>query len=80
MKAFEVFPYVWLGLVAVFGIIHPIWAVSELRSGKARLSWRGGAIIRDEEPFPYWIAVGSKFLALPLAAFMFWFGLDMLNW
>lgn len=77
---FDIFPYVWLGFVAVFGVIQLIWALYEYRRGEARWGWMGSNYVRSEEPFYYWLAVGGRFVAFVMACFMFWFGLDMLNW
>ena len=37
----------------------------------------GNRVARDEEPFEFWLAVGSKFLMLPVGCFMLWFASDM---
>jgi hypothetical protein len=80
MSAPDLFPYVWLGLVALIGVVSPVWAINDLRQGSARLGWHSGRVSRDEEPFEFWLAVGGKFLALPMSIFMFSMGLEMLKW
>jgi hypothetical protein len=78
MNAPQLFPYVWLGLVALMSLIAPLWAINDLRQGSARLGWYSARVKRDEEPFELWVAVGGKFLALPKGIFMFSLGLEML--
>jgi hypothetical protein len=75
----DLFPYFWLLGVALIGLINVAWAINDLKLGSARMSWWSSRADRKSEPFEFWLAVGGKFAALPIAAFMFWFGLGMLN-
>lgn len=77
---FDIFPYFWLTLVAGIGAVNLVWAYYEFRRGEARWGWMGARYSRNEEPFYYWLAVGGHFVAFVVACFMFWMGLDMLNW
>ena len=76
----DIFPYVWLGFVAIFGIASLIWAIYELRRGSARWGWTGARYTREEEPFYYWMAVLARFAGFVVACFMFYMGLDMFTW
>jgi hypothetical protein len=71
----DAFIYFWMGGVVLMMCIGLAWGLNDLKKGSARLSWVGFGrrVSRNEEPFEYWIAVGSKFLVLPVGAFMLWF-------
>jgi hypothetical protein len=81
MSGPELFPYFWLGMVMIFGLVSVAWGVNDLRRGSARLGqWSSSRVNRDEEPFEFWLAVLGKFGGGIVASFMFYFGLDMLRW
>jgi hypothetical protein len=81
MEHFDIFPYVWLTGVVVMGATSLACAVNDMKVGSARMGyWRGARVKRNEEPFEFWVAVGSKFFASIMACFMFYMGLDMFNW
>lgn len=72
------FAVVWTGLLLLMMVVSVAWAVNDLRTGSARLNMMfGSRVRRDEEPFEFWLAVGSKLLILPVGAFMLWFASDM---
>jgi hypothetical protein len=73
VDAFLVF---WCMLVGLAGITNLAWAINDLKRGSARMHWYGQRVQRREEPFEFWMAVGSKFLAVPVTAFMLWFALS----
>jgi hypothetical protein len=77
---FEIFPYVWLGIVSMFGIVSLIWGFYELRRGSARWGWMGVKYAREDEPFYYWMAVLARFAGFLGACLMFYMGLDMFSW
>ncbi len=66
----------WCSLVALFGIVHFAWGIHDLRRGSSRMGWYRDRVKRDEEPFEFWVAVGSKLLAAPVAVFMIWLALS----
>ena len=74
MNDAQVFQYFWLAMVGVIGMSSLAWAVNDVRSGSARMHWGGARVRRDEEPFEFWMAVGSKTLGVVVAGFMLWFG------
>ena len=77
----ELFPYFWLGMVMLFGLISVAWGINDIQKGSARLGqWSSSRVKRDEEPFEFWLAVVGKFAGGIFACFMFYFGLDMLRW
>lgn len=76
----QIFPFVWLGGVATFGIVSLVWAFYELNRGVARWGWSGARYTRDEEPFYFWLAVLGRFFGFFMACFMFYMGLDMFHW
>jgi hypothetical protein len=76
----DAFPYFWLTMVAVFGLVSLVWGIYELRRGEARWGWTGARYTRVEEPFYFWMAVLGRLAGFVVACFMFWFGLDMLTW
>ena len=58
----------------------PLIAPASRKVGSARMSFYSTRVTREEEPFEFWLAVGSKFLAVPVTVFMFTMGLQMLEW
>ncbi len=44
------------------------------------MSWTGERYDREEEPFYFWMTVLGHIGAFIACCFMFWLGLDMLNW
>ena len=81
MRGSDLFPFVWLTMVTIFGIVSVAWGINDLRSGSARLGqWSAARVRRDEEPFEFWLAVFGKLGGGLVACFMFYFGLDMLRW
>ena len=79
MKSVEPFFIFWCSMVVVITGVNVAWAINDLNRGSARfgLGWRrGDRIDREEEPFEFWLAVGSKFAALPVGIFMIWFALS----
>jgi hypothetical protein len=63
----------WCAMVVLMGAVNLAWGLNDLRRGSARLYWHGTRVEREEEPFEFWLAVGAKFLAVPVTAFMLWF-------
>ena len=79
MKHFDPFIIFWCALVLVITAVNFAWAINDLNRGSARFGWgwRGSdRISREDEPFEFWLAVGSKFAALPVGVFMIWFALS----
>ena len=80
LDAFMIF---WCAMVVLITAVNFAWALNDLNRGSARFGWgwlaRGERVRRDEEPFEFWVAVGSKFLALPVGIFMIWFALTTFN-
>jgi len=76
---FNAFGIFWTGTVVVIMVISLLWAVNDLKRGSARLNFWGFGerVSREDEPFEYWLAVGSKLAALPVGAFMLWFAAGM---
>ena len=66
----------WCVMVFLVGAVNLAWAVHDLRRGSARPSWYGERVEREEEPFEFWVAVGSKLIAVPVTGFMLWFALS----
>ncbi len=77
---FDIFPYLWLGIVGVFSAVNLIWSIYEFRRGEARWGWSGARYLRSEEPFYYWLSVGGRFFGFLVGCAMFWMGLDMFRW
>jgi hypothetical protein len=77
---FDIFPYVWLGGVALLAVTFLVWSIYELRRGEARWGWVGTKVSREEEPFYFWMLVLGRFAGFVMGCFMFWLGLDMLRW
>lgn len=80
---FEIFPYVWLGVVAVIGAFSLAKGVYEFRTGEARARWFGGfsePMSKGDQPFYYWLIVFGDFFGFAMTCFMFWMGLDFLKW
>jgi len=79
MDSFHVFVYLWLGGVALLAVGNLAWAIREGRAGVSEVRYFG-PYFRDDEPFGFWSAVGAKLaIALVLAPFLFWHGLEMLR-
>ena len=76
----SIFPYVWLGVVAVAGVVSVVWGAYELRRGAARWGWSGTQYTREEEPFYFWMAVLGRFAGAIMACLMFYMGLEMSTW
>ena len=72
---FDAFGIFWTGGVLIFTIVSVLWAINDLKRGSARLNFWGFGerVSREDEPFEFWLAVGSKLLALPVGIFMLWF-------
>ena len=66
-------------MVVVMGIVSFLWGLNDLKSGSARVSLFSMRVEKYKEPFEYWIAVGSKFLLVPVAIFMLFFGLEFIE-
>tara|TARA_Y100000991_G_scaffold211069_1_gene193129 strand:- start:285 stop:533 length:249 start_codon:yes stop_codon:yes gene_type:complete len=79
MDSFNAFGLFWSGGVLLMMAVSTAWAINDVKKGSARLNmWGfGNRVARDEEPFEFWLAVGSKFLMLPVGCFMLWFASDM---
>jgi hypothetical protein len=79
MDSFDAFGLFWSGGVLLMMVVSTAWAINDLKSGSARMNWMGfgDRVHRYEEPFEFWLAVGSKFLVLPVGAFMLWFASDI---
>ena len=76
MTKVSVFLFVWCTMVALMAIVSFAWAINDLKKGSARFGFFGQRVERAEEPFEFWLAVGCKFLAAPMAVFMLWFALS----
>jgi hypothetical protein len=82
MKQFDAFLVFWCAMVVIITGVNFAWAINDLNRGSARFGWgwrRSERISREEEPFEFWLAVGSKLLALPVGIFMIWFALTGFN-
>jgi hypothetical protein len=82
MKQVDAFLVFWCVLVVVITGVNFAWAINDLNRGSARFGWgwrRSERISREEEPFEFWMAVGSKLIALPVGIFMIWFALTGFN-
>ena len=78
MKSIDPFIIFWTTMVLVIVAVNFAWAINDLNKGSARFGWgwRGSErVSREEEPFEFWLAVGSKFAAVPVGGFMIWFAL-----
>jgi len=73
VSAFLIF---WCVMVAIITVVSVAWAINDLKRGSARFGFFGQRVQRAEEPFEFWIAVGSKFVAAPMGVFMIWFALS----
>ena len=80
MKHVDPFIIFWCTMVLGIVVVNFAWAINDLNRGSARFGWswwrQGDRINREEEPFEFWLAVGSKFAALPVGIFMIWFALS----
>ena len=79
MKHVEPFMIFWCAMVVVITVVNFAWAINDLNRGSARFGWgwrRSERINRKDEPFEFWLAVGSKLAALPIGIFMIWFALS----
>jgi len=76
---FDAFAIFWIGGVLLFTVVSVLWAINDLKRGSARLHFWGFGerVSREDEPFEFWVAVGSKLLALPIGIFMIWFASNM---
>lgn len=65
--------------VFVMTVVSVLWGINDLRRGSARFNFWGFGerVSREDEPFEYWLAVGSKLAPLPVGIFMLWFGSGM---
>jgi hypothetical protein len=82
MKQVDAFLVFWCLMVVIITGVNFAWAINDLNRGSARFGWgwrRSERISREEEPFEFWIAVGSKLIALPVGIFMIWFALTAFN-
>ena len=82
MKQADTFIIFWCTMAVLITAVNFAWAINDLNRGWARFGWgwrRSERISRDEEPFEFWIAVGSKLIALPVGIFMIWFALTTFN-
>ena len=82
MKQVDPFIIFWCAMVVVITVVNFLWAINDLNRGSARFGWgwrRSDRINREDEPFEFWLAVGSKFAALPVGIFMIWFALTTFN-
>lgn len=81
MTSSDMFVYLWLGIVAVAAIASPIQAIRDLRRGSAQyMQGDDYRAERDVDPSVFWLNVWSKILVCPVAIFVFWEGLQMLEW
>jgi hypothetical protein len=79
MKHIDPFIDFWCTMVAIITVVNFAWAINDLNRGSTRFGWggrRSDRISREEEPFEFWVAVGSKLIALPVGIFMIWFALS----
>ena len=79
MKHLDPFVIFWCTMVIVITGVNFAWAINDLNRGSARFGWGwrpSDRISREEEPFDFWVAVGSKLAALPVGIFMIWFALS----
>lgn len=76
MTRVSVFLIVWCAMVALIAAVSVAWAINDLKKGSARFGVFGQRVERAEEPFEFWLAVGGKLLAAPIAVFMLWFALS----
>ena len=78
---FDAFMIFWCAMVIIMTVVNVAWAINDLKQGSARFGWgwwgQGERVNRDDEPFEFWLAVGSKFAALPVGLFMLWFASGM---
>ena len=60
--------------IALMIVVCLAWGINDLKRGSARSNWFGfGArVTRADDPFEFWIAVGSKFLGVPVGLFVLW--------
>jgi hypothetical protein len=81
VNSFDAFTLFWCASVALIVVVHVAWAINDLKRGSARLHFWGFGerVSREDEPFEFWIAVGSKLIVLPVGVFMIWFAMDMFN-
>ena len=82
MKQADTFLVFWCGMVVIITGVNFAWAINDLNRGSARFGWgwrKSERISREEEPFDFWVAVGSKLLALPVGIFMIWFAVTGFN-
>ena len=70
----------WIFGVVLTGVVNFAWAINDLRTGSARMFWYGARINRTDEPFEFWLAVGSKFMAVPVCGAMLWFAYSTIFW
>ena len=68
---FDIFPYMWLGFVAMFSIVSLVWGIYEFRRGVARWGWSGARYERSEEPFYFWLLVCGRFFGFIFGCGMF---------
>jgi hypothetical protein len=69
-------------MVVLITVVNFAWAINDLNRGSARFGWgwrRSERINREDEPFEFWLAVGSKLVAVPVGIFMVWFALGTFN-
>jgi hypothetical protein len=79
VKHVDPFIIFWCTMVVIVTGVNFAWAINDLNRGSARFGWgwrRSDRIGREDEPFEFWVAVGSKFAALPVGIFMLWFALS----
>jgi hypothetical protein len=79
VNQFDAFAVFWCTMVGLIVVVNVAWAVNDLKRGSARMHFWGFGerVSREEEPFEFWIAVGSKLIVLPIGSFMIWFAMDM---
>ena len=80
MGSFDAFGLFWSGIVLLMMVVGVLWGINDLKTGSARLNLMGfgDRVRREEEPFEFWLVVGSKFMILPVGAFMLRFASDMI--
>ena len=80
MTKFDAFSGFFCAFIALIVLVNIAWAINDLKRGSARFSWwPGDRVMRDEEPFEFWLAVGSKLFMIPFGAFMIAFALGWID-
>ena len=76
MEGANEFGWWWASAIIVGIALSTAWGLNDLRLGKARFNMfgLGERVSREDEPFEFWMAVGSKLIVLPVGAFALWRG------